>query len=91
MGDRLINIHTSIDCRPTEIALLDKHVVHHHQSGGKELRESRELMVLNGRPIKSGTIMTMGKLNWAIQSHQDWLQAFVTKSGYHPIVRGLPG
>ena len=90
IGDRLIDTHALIDCGATGIAFVDKDFVRHHQLEEKELRESRELEVIDGRPIESGTITTMAKLNIGIRSHQEQLPAFVTKLGHYPIVLGLP-
>ena len=61
IADRLIDTHALIDCGPTGIAFVDKDLVHHHQLEENELRESRELEVIDRRPIESGTIMTMAK------------------------------
>jgi hypothetical protein len=48
------------------------------------------LEVIDGRPIESGTITTMAKLNIRIRSHQEQLPVFVTKFGHYPIVLRLP-
>jgi hypothetical protein len=88
--DKLIDTHTVIDCGATAIAFIDKDFVHHHQLKEKELRESRELEVIDRRPIESGTITTMAKLNLGIRGHQELLPPVVTKLGHYPIVLGLP-
>jgi hypothetical protein len=90
IGDRVINTHALIDSRATGIAFVDKDFVRHHQLEEKEFQESRELEVIDGRPIKSGTIITMAKLNIGIQLHQEQLPVFVTHLGYYPIVLGVP-
>ena len=46
--------------------------------------------VIDGRPIESGTITTMAKLDLGIKGHQEKLPAFITKLGHYPIVLGLP-
>ena len=89
IGDRLIDTHALIDCGATGIAFVDKDFVRHYQLEEKELRESRELEVIDGRPIESGTITTMAKLNIGIRLHQEQLPAFVTKLEHYPIVLGL--
>jgi hypothetical protein len=55
-----------IDCGATGIAFIDNNFVHHHQLEEKKLKESRELEVIDGRPIESGTNTTMAKLNLEI-------------------------
>jgi hypothetical protein len=88
--DKIIDTHALIDCRATGIAFIDKDFVCHHQLKEKEFRESRELEVIDGRPIKSGTITTMAKLYLGIRGHEEQLLAFVMKLGHYPIVLGLP-
>jgi hypothetical protein len=63
IGDGSIDTHALIDCGAMEIAFVDKDFVRHHHLEEKELWESRELEVIDGRPIESETIMIIGKLN----------------------------
>jgi hypothetical protein len=51
IGDRLINTHGLIDCGSTRIAFVDTDFVFHHLVEGKELQDSRQLEVIDGRPI----------------------------------------
>jgi hypothetical protein len=90
IGDRLIDTHVSIDCGATGIAFVDKDFVCHHQLEEKEFQDSRELAVIDGGPIESGTITSMAKLNIKIRSHQEHLPVFATKLGHSPIMLGLP-
>jgi hypothetical protein len=79
-----------IDCGATGIAFIDKDFVRHYQLEERKLKESRELAVIDGRPIESGTITSLAKLNLGIRGHQEKLPAFITKLGHYPIVLGLP-
>ena len=88
--DKIVNTHTLIDCRATGIAFIDKEFVYHHQIREEKLKESRELEVIDGRHIESGTITTMAKLRLVIEEHQKQLPAFVTKLGDYSIVLQLP-
>jgi predicted aspartyl protease len=90
IGDKVVDTHALIDCGATGIAFIDKDFVRHHQLEEKKLKESRELEVIDGRPIESGTITTMAKLKLGIRGHQKQLPALVTKLGHYPIVLGLP-
>jgi hypothetical protein len=63
IGNKFIDTHALIDCGATGIAFIGKDFVRHHQLKQRKLKESRELEVIDGRPIKSGTITTMAKLN----------------------------
>ena len=69
---------------------MDKDFVRYYELEEKELRISRKLKVIDERPIKSGTITTMAKINLGIKRHQETLPAFVTKLGHYSIVLGLP-
>jgi hypothetical protein len=51
--------HALIDCRATGIVSINKDFIHHYCLQGKELEESRQLKVIDRRPIESGTITTM--------------------------------
>ena len=51
IGEKKVDTHALIDCGATGIAFIDKDFVRHHQLQEKELIESRELEVIDGRPI----------------------------------------
>jgi hypothetical protein len=88
--DKIIDTHTFINCRDNRIAFIDKDIVHHDQFKEQELNKLRELEVIDGRHIESGTITTMAKLNLGIRGRHKQLPAFITKLGNYPIVLGLP-
>jgi hypothetical protein len=90
IGNKLIDAHTVIDCGGTGKAFVYKDFVHHHKLKVKELRESGQLEVIDGRPNESETILTMGKLNLGIRSHKEHLPVFVTKLGHYSIMLQLP-
>ena len=69
--ENVVNTHALIDCGATGIAFVDKDFVRHHQLEEKQLKESREFKVIDGRPIESGTITTMARTNIGIRSHQE--------------------
>jgi hypothetical protein len=60
---KIIDTHAVIDCRATGIAFIENDFICHHRLKEQELTESRELEVIERRPIESGTIPTMAKLN----------------------------
>jgi hypothetical protein len=90
IGDKFIDTHALMDCGATGIAFIDNNFVRHHQLEEKKLKESRELEVIDRRPIESGTITTLAKLELGIRGHQEKLPALVPKLGLYPIVLGLP-
>jgi hypothetical protein len=90
MEDKVIHTHPLIDCGATGIAFTDKDFLCHHQLKEQNLKKSRKLEVIDGRPIESGTITTMAILKLGIRGHQEQLPAFITKLGHYPILLELP-
>jgi hypothetical protein len=89
MDDKTINTHALIDNKATGIAFIDQDVVYYHGLYEITLKETRELDVIDGRPLESETITTMAKLDLGIQGHQKQLPAFIPKLGHYQIVLGL--
>ena len=81
--DKVIQIHTLIDCGATGIVFVDKDFICHYELEEKELKDIRELEVIDRRPIKSGTITTIAKISLRIRGHQEELPAFIMKLGYY--------
>ena len=84
--DKLTQTHALIDCGAMGIAFVDKVFLRHHKVEQKELKDTNELEVIDGRPIESETITTIVKLNLGIKKYQEELPVFITKLGYYPIV-----
>lgn len=87
--DNAIKCYTLIDCRATEIVLIDKELIYHHQIKKKILSELQELEVIDERLIEFGIITTMAKQNLTICGYQEQLTAFITKLRYYSIVLEL--
>ena len=85
-----IPTHALIDCGATGIAFMDQDFACHHQIPLQELREKRQVEVIDGRPIESGDITHIAKVGIKIQDHREQLPMFVTKLGHYPIVLGIP-
>ena len=79
-----------IDCGATAIAFMDQDFVRHHQIPLQELREKRQVEVIDRRPIESGDITHIAKAGMKIHDHNEQLPMFVTKLGHYPIVFGIP-
>jgi hypothetical protein len=69
--DKIIDTNTLIDCGATEIACIDKDFIRHHGLQRKELREARELEVVDGRPIISGMITIIVKHDLGIMGYRE--------------------
>ena len=69
---------------------MDKDFAHHHLIPLQKLREKSQIEVIDGRPIETGDITHIAKVDTNIHDHVEQLQMFVTKLGHYPIVLGIP-
>jgi len=90
VNNREIPTHALIDCWATGIAFMDQNFARHHQIPLRELQEKRQVEVIDGRPIESGDITHVAKVDMMIQNQGEQLPMFVTKLGHYPIVLGIP-
>jgi hypothetical protein len=90
VNNQEIPTHALIYCGPTAIAFMDHDFARHHQIPVQELKEKKQVEVIDGRPIESGNIMRIAKVGMQIQEHKEQLPMFITKLGHYPIVPGLP-
>ena len=90
MNNQEISIHALIDCGATGIAFMDEDFAPHHEIPLQELKEKRQVKVIDGRPIESGDITHIPKVGMKIQDHGEQIPMFVTKLGHYPIVLEIP-
>jgi len=90
MNNQEIPTHALIDCGATGIAFMDQDFARHHQIPLQELKEKRQVEVIDGRPIESADITHIAKVGMMIQECREQLPMFVTKLGQYPIVLGIP-
>jgi len=88
--DQVIQTHALIDCGATGIAFMDQDFARHHKVPLKELKERRQVEVIDGRTIESGDITHFAEVGMNIQDHKERIPMFVTKLGHYPIVLGIP-
>ena len=88
--DQVIQTHALIDCGATGIAFMDQDFARHHKVPLKELKEKRQVEVIDGRTIESGDITHLAKVVMGIQDHKEQIPMFLTKLGHYPIVLGIP-
>ena len=86
----LISTHALVDCGATGFAFIDEEFARGHNFPLFKLKKPRCLEVIDGRPVESGLITHMTKLNMTIAGHKEIIPLFVTKLGHYPIVLGLP-
>jgi hypothetical protein len=69
---------------------MDQDFAHHHQIPLQQLKEKRQVEVIDGRPIESGDITHIAIVRMNIQEHKEQLPMFITKLGHYSIVLGIP-
>ena len=90
VNNQEIPTHALIDCGATGIAFMDQDFARHHQIPLQELKEKKQVEVIDRRPIESGEITHIAKVGMRIQEHKEQLPMFITKLGHYPIVLGIP-
>jgi hypothetical protein len=89
VNNQEIPTHALIDCGATGIAFMDQDFARHHQIRLPELKEKKQVEVIDGRPIESGDITHIAKVGMQIQKNKEQLPMFITKLGHYPIVLGI--
>jgi len=69
---------------------MDQDFARHHQIPLQELKEKKQIEVIDGRPIESGDITHVAKVGMKIQEHEEQLPMFITKLGHYAVVCGIP-
>jgi len=90
VNNQEIPTHALIDCGASGIAFMDQDFARHHQIPLPELKEKKQVEVIDGRPIESGDITHIAKAVMKIQDHREQLPMFITKLGHYPIVLAIP-
>jgi hypothetical protein len=90
VNNQEIPTHALIDCGATGIAFMDQDFARHHQIPLQELKEKKQVEVIDGRPIESRDITHIAKVGMQIPEHKEHLPMFITKLGHYPIVLGIP-
>jgi len=88
--DQVIQTHALIDCGATGIAFMDQDFARHHKVPLNELKEKRQVEVIDGRTIELGDITHLAEVGMNLQDHKERIPMFVIKLGHYPIVLGIP-
>jgi hypothetical protein len=78
-----------IDCGATGFAFTYHDFSHHHEIPLQELKQKKQVEVIDGRPIESGDITHISKVSMKRQGHGEQMPKFITKLGHNPIVLGI--
>lgn len=89
-GNKKIPTHMLIDCGATGVTFVDEDFVRHHNLPLHRLETPREIEVIDGRPIESGSVTHLSRVRCNISTHSEILPMFVTRLGHYPIVLGIP-
>jgi putative heme iron utilization protein len=74
------------DCGATGIAFMDQDFAHQHEVPLKELKDKRQVEVIDGRTIEYGDITHLAEVGMDIQDHKERIPMFVMKLGYYAIM-----
>ncbi|KAH0606111.1 uncharacterized protein H6S33_003772, partial [Morchella sextelata] len=88
--DSFIPTYALIDTEASGYAFIDESFVRHNNLAMTPLRKSRQVDVMDGRPIQSGEITHIVNVLLDIHGHRETASCFVTKLGHYPIVMGIP-
>jgi len=62
--------HALIDCGATDIAFMEQDFAQHHHIPFQELKEKRQVEVIDRRCIQCGDIAHIAKVGMTIQDHK---------------------
>jgi hypothetical protein len=79
VNNQEIPTHALSDCGATGIAFRDQYFTRHHQISLQELKQQKQVEVIDRRPIQSGDITHIAKVGMKIQHHKELLPMFITK------------
>jgi hypothetical protein len=88
--DQVIQTHALIDCGATGIAFMDQDFARHHEVPLQDLKEKRQVEVIDGRTMESGDITHLAEVGMIIQDHKERIPMFVKNLGHYPIGLGIP-
>jgi hypothetical protein len=71
VNNQEISTHALIDWGDTGIAFIDQDFARHHQIPLLELKEKKQVEVIDRRPIESGDITQIAKVGMIIQQHKE--------------------
>ena len=89
-GPSSLPTHALVDCGATGYAFVDEEFARDHNLPLFKLKQPRSLEVIDGRPVESGMITHLIKVEMNINNHREIIPIFITKLGHYPIVLGLP-
>ena len=85
-----ISSYALVDCGATGYAFVDEEFGCNHNLPLFKLKTPHCLKVIDGRPIESGLITHLSRVQMTINGHKENIPMFVTKLRHYPIVLGLP-
>src|SRR5437868_2181104 len=89
-NQNIICSYTLIDSGATGYAFLDKDIARRHHLPLYSLKDPIALAVIDGRPISSGVITHLTRIQLKIKDHLELIPAFITKLGGYPLTLGIP-
>ena len=89
MGNRSFRTHALIDCGASGYAFIDASFAQRNSLSLTPLACPRVLQVVDGRPIATGMLTHLVKLQLSIDAHSEPGSFLVTQLGHYPVVLGV--
>lgn len=90
MNNQEIPTQMLIHSGTTHIAFMDQNFACHHQIRIQQLKQKKQVEVINGKPIKSGYISHIANVGIKTHDHKEQLPMFVTQLWQYRIVIRIP-
>jgi len=85
----LLPTYALVDCGATGYAFVDEEFARDHNLPLFKLKQPCSLEVIDGRPVESGMITYLTKVEMNINNHREIIPMFITKLGHYSLVLGL--
>ena len=89
IGTIRIKTYALIDCGASGFAFVDSSFAHYYRIPLAPMKKPRILELADGRPVSSGKLTQLARLNLDIASHSEPANLLVTSLGHYPIVLGI--
>ena len=85
----LLPTHVLVDCGTTGYTFVDKEFARDHNLPLFKLKQPRCLKLIDGRPVESGNITHLTKIEMNINKDREIIPIFINKLGHYPIILAL--
>jgi hypothetical protein len=88
--DIKIDTHGLVDCECTGLSFMNEAFTHQYYFPRYQLKNSKTVEVIDGRPISLGDITAYVEVQCTIGDHHETLTAYLTSLRHYPLILGIP-